>query len=268
MASPLKSPACSLMTGDNWTPAPVVSAGCRRRERRRGIASLCAALATTLTRTDSEALRFRLLDGIRRIVPGARTVAIRDWLVGETRIDPPQQAGLVTFEIPTSDPRRIAILDAVPCPGRQLDDWDLQTLALSSQVGALVLEVESQRLAARQQLGDGEGFVGGAGEQEVHELFHGLGVGEFALRAVALVLGAQRLCFGSPRLRRNAGQPAGHGQQQEQPGNHHRTVAAYELGAAIGQRSGSRRHGFVRQVAAQIVGQGRHRRIALGRGLP
>jgi hypothetical protein len=109
-------------------------------------------LATTLTRTDSEALRFRLLDGIRRIVPGARTVAIRDWQVGGTRIDPPQQAGLVTFEIPTSDPRRIAILDAVPCPGRQLDDWDLQTLALSSQVGALVLEVESQRLAARQEV--------------------------------------------------------------------------------------------------------------------
>jgi len=152
VASPLKSPACSLMTGDNWAPAPVVSAGRRRRERRRGIASLCAALATTLTRTDSEALRFRLLDGIRRIVPGARTVAIRDWQVCETRIDPPQQAGLVTFEIPTSDPRRIAILDAVPCPGRQLDDWDLQTLALSSQVGALVLEVEFQRVASRQEV--------------------------------------------------------------------------------------------------------------------
>ena len=92
MASPLKSPACSLMTGDNWAPAPVVSAGRRRRERRRGIASLCAALATTLTRTDGEALRIRLLDGIRRFVPGARTVAIRDWQVGETRIEPPAQS--------------------------------------------------------------------------------------------------------------------------------------------------------------------------------
>lgn len=152
MASPLKSPAGSLMTGDNWASVPVVSAGRRRRERRRGIASVCAALASTLTRTDSEALRLRLLDGIRRIVPGARTISIRDWQVGETRVDPPQQAGLVTFEIPTSDPRRIAILDAVPCPGRQLDDWDLQTLALSSQVGALVLEVELQRLAARQDV--------------------------------------------------------------------------------------------------------------------
>src|SRR4029077_14669230 len=118
----------------------------------RGIASLCAALATTLTRTDSEALRFRLLDGIRRIVPGARTVAIRDWQVGETRVDPPQQAGLVTFEIPTSDPRHIAILDAVPCPGRQLEEWELRPLALSSRVGVLFLEVESQRVASRHEV--------------------------------------------------------------------------------------------------------------------
>jgi transcriptional regulator with PAS, ATPase and Fis domain len=78
-------------------------------------------------------------------------VSIRDWQVGETRIDPPQHQALVTFEIPTSDPRRIAILDAVPCPGRQLDDWDLQTLALSSQIGALVLEVESLRVAIQQE---------------------------------------------------------------------------------------------------------------------
>jgi DNA-binding NtrC family response regulator len=140
----------TLMTGDNWAPTPAVAAGRRRRERRRGIASLCAALATALTRTDPDALRVRLLDGVRRIVPGARTLAIRDWRVGETRIDPPQNNALVTFEIPTSDPRRIAILDAVPCPGRQLDDWDLQTLALSSQIGALVLEVESLRTSSRQ----------------------------------------------------------------------------------------------------------------------
>ena len=55
----------------------------------------------------------------------------------------------MTFEIPTSDPRRIAILDVLPGEGRTLDDWDMQTLALTSQIGALVLEIESLRRPAR-----------------------------------------------------------------------------------------------------------------------
>ncbi len=156
MASPLKSPLPgravrlrapgNLMTGDNWASSPA-AAGRRRRERRRGVASLCAALAATLTRTGPDALRGRLLEGLQRIVPSARAIAIRDWRVGEARIDPPLGAFPVTFEIPTSDPRRIAILDAIPGTGRQLDDWDMQILALSSQIGALVLEIENLKVA-------------------------------------------------------------------------------------------------------------------------
>jgi hypothetical protein len=137
------------MTADNWTPHPAAAAGRRRRDRRRSIAGLCAAVAASLARTDSEALRSRLLDGLRRLVPGARTVSIRDWQVGGVRLEPPSQKPLVTFEIPTSDPRRIAVLDVLPAEGRALDDWDMQTLALSSQVGALVLEIESLRKPAR-----------------------------------------------------------------------------------------------------------------------
>src|SRR4051812_21637025 len=132
------------MTGDNWAPPPVALSGRRRRDRRKGIASLCAALATTLSRSGSQALRARLLDGVHRIVPSARVVSIRDWRVGESRVAPPSDSPAV-FEIPTSDPRRIAILDAVAAPGKRMDEWDLQTLALTSQIAALVLEIEQLR---------------------------------------------------------------------------------------------------------------------------
>src|SRR5262245_53340058 len=126
VASPLKSgiPQQSvhlrapgtLMTGDNWAPPPVVLAGRRRRDRRRGLASMCAALAATLTRTGPDALRARLLDSVHRVVPSARLISIRDWRVGESRVAPAAESPTV-FEIPTSDPRRIAILDAIAAPG-------------------------------------------------------------------------------------------------------------------------------------------------------
>ena len=142
-------PTAHVMTADNWSPHPIASAGRRRRDRRRNIAGLCAALVASLTRSESDGLRSRLLDALRRLVPGARTVTIRDWQAGGVRLEPPTQKPLVTFEIPTSDPRRIAVLDVLPGEGRTLDDWDMQLLALSSQIGALVLEIESLRRPAR-----------------------------------------------------------------------------------------------------------------------
>ncbi len=135
--SPMQAESTSLGT------APAMAR--RRRERRRGPGSLCAGLAAVLSRTDGEALRTRLLEGIRRMAPGAAAIAIRDWQVGESRITPERGDEVATFEIPTSDPRRIAILDAVPGPGRTFDDWDLQVLALASQIAALVLEIEALR---------------------------------------------------------------------------------------------------------------------------
>jgi transcriptional regulator with PAS, ATPase and Fis domain len=137
------------MQQEKQVSARPIAVGRRRREQRRGLGSLCAALATALSRTNGEALRARLIECIRRVVPSAGGVAIRDWLVGETRLLPEETARLITFEIPTSDPRRIAILDALPGGGRALDDWDLQMLALASQIAALVLEIEGLRATSR-----------------------------------------------------------------------------------------------------------------------
>jgi hypothetical protein len=133
------------MTGDNWAQSP----WCRQTTPKRAPEGYRVALRSVGDDADADGqrgLRFGCWTESAGSCPARAPYAIRDWQVGETRIDPPQQSGLVTFEIPTSDPRRIAILDAVPCPGRQLDDWDLQTLALSSKIGALVLR---SRVTAR-----------------------------------------------------------------------------------------------------------------------
>ena len=141
------------MTLDNWQGiSSATLTGRRRRERRRGLAALCASVATGLTRTDPDALRARLLDGLRRLVPSARLVAVRDWRVGEPRVEAAAASSVVSFEIPTSDPRRIAVLDAVPAPARSIDDWDTQNLAAASQVAALVLEIEMARAEARAEV--------------------------------------------------------------------------------------------------------------------
>jgi transcriptional regulator with PAS, ATPase and Fis domain len=116
------------------------------------VASLCAAVTAALSRTESDALRTRFLDGVRRLVPGARHVAIRDWRAGQTRLEPPPGKPLVSFDVPTSDPRHIAVLDVQPGEGRPLDDWDMQTLAFSSQIGALALEIEALRREPRAEL--------------------------------------------------------------------------------------------------------------------
>ncbi len=126
------------------------------------MAALCASLATTLTRTDADALRVRLLDGIRRLLPGARLIAVRDWRAGEPRIEPVATSSVLSFEIPTSDPRRIAVLDAVAAPTRAFDEWDTQTLALSSHLAALVLEIETQRTSARAEVPRGRNQSDGA----------------------------------------------------------------------------------------------------------
>ena len=110
---------------------------------------MCAGLATALTRTDADAMRIRLLEGLRRLVPGARLIAVRDWRAGEPRVEPAAAGAIASFEIPTSDPRRIAVLDAVPASSRSFDDWDTQSLACTSHLAALVLEIEALRSAPR-----------------------------------------------------------------------------------------------------------------------
>jgi transcriptional regulator with PAS, ATPase and Fis domain len=113
---------------------------------------VCQVLASSVAREAGEEVRDRFLAGVRRLLPSAGIVSLRDWRVGESPIAAPADRRLVSVDVPAADPRIIAALDAVPAEGRRFDDWDLQVLAIAGRLAGVLLEVDhlrrSQRAAA------------------------------------------------------------------------------------------------------------------------
>jgi DNA-binding NtrC family response regulator len=137
-------------TDQAWTAADDrVMAARRRSDRRRGIAAVCQALAASLMREEGEATRIRFLDGVRRVLPAAASVALRDWRAGETPVAAPNERRLLSVDVPTADPRIVAALDAVPLETRRFDEWDLQVLTLAGRMAGVLLEVEALRRTQR-----------------------------------------------------------------------------------------------------------------------
>ena len=126
-----------------------VIAARRRSDRRRGIVAVCQALAASLMREEGEATRTRFLDGVRRVLPAAASVALRDWRAGETPVAAPNERRLLSVDVPTADPRIVAALDAVPLETRRFDEWDLQVLTLAGRMAGVLLEVEALRRTQR-----------------------------------------------------------------------------------------------------------------------
>ena len=148
-----------METGSWFMRAPSLLSR-RHRERRRGVATLCTALSAGLGRTEVDSLRGQFVEGLRRLVPGARQITLREWRLGDPRVSTDMPSRSATFEVPTSDPRRLARLDVSPDEAAGFDDWDLQTLALASQLAGLVLEIEllrRSRLASRVPAGPPDG---------------------------------------------------------------------------------------------------------------
>jgi DNA-binding NtrC family response regulator len=125
----------------------------RRSERRRGLIALFQALVSTLRlpEADGEVLRRGFVEGVRRGLPGAAGVTLRDWRAGEPPVAPAADRRLCSVEVPTADPRRVAALDAVPLDGRQFDEWDRQVLTLAGRLAGVLLELEALRRSQRVQ---------------------------------------------------------------------------------------------------------------------
>ena len=124
------------MTRAPWSSAPDTRRAMARRrgERRRGAAALCQALAVALAREQGEGLRARFLEAARRVLPAAASLTIRDWLVGESPALPAADRRLLSVNVPTSDPRHVAALDAIPAEAREFDEWDLQMLSTAGRL--------------------------------------------------------------------------------------------------------------------------------------
>ncbi len=126
-----------------------VLAARRRAERRRGMGAVCQALAASLLRGQGDGVRDRFLDGVRRVLPAAAAVTLRDWRIGETPVTAAPDRRLLSVDVPTADPRIVAAIDAVPLEDHRFDEWDLQVLTMAGRMAGILLEVEALRRTQR-----------------------------------------------------------------------------------------------------------------------
>jgi len=70
-------------------------------------------------------------------------------------VTPTRTAGSIVLDVPTSDPRIQAVLEASTDPARTLDDGDLDLLDAAAQLGGLVLEASRVKPPSPHRLRDG-----------------------------------------------------------------------------------------------------------------
>src|SRR5262245_30609445 len=70
-------------------------------------------------------------------------------------VTPTRTAGSIVLDVPTSDPRMQAVLEASTDPARTLNETDLTLLDAAAQLGGLVLEAGRVKPPASNQLRDG-----------------------------------------------------------------------------------------------------------------
>jgi two-component system, NtrC family, response regulator HydG len=119
----------------------------RQRDRRQALPDLFAALARALDgQADISLMRGVFEQAIRRIVP-VQTIQLRDvhsrW---SDRSRPSSGCESIALPVPGPDAATKGVLEATFDPGCALGDWDFQMLSLAAHIGALVLEIERNRL--------------------------------------------------------------------------------------------------------------------------
>jgi transcriptional regulator with PAS, ATPase and Fis domain len=132
-------------------PATLPVPSRRRTERRRALSALCQLLPKTVGWTEADGMRERFLAGLRRVIPAAGGVTLREWRAGDAAVAAAVDRRLVAVDVPTADPRIIASLDFVPAAGCAFDSWDHQAMSLAGRLAGVVLEIEHLRRAQRQQ---------------------------------------------------------------------------------------------------------------------
>jgi Nif-specific regulatory protein len=117
----------------------------RGEDRRRGVATLLAAVAGSLSLSDARGARERLEEELRCTIR-ARSVRLRD-VAGATL--PPPDA--VSFDVPSARGDGRARLEVIFDLPQRLDDWTCQLIEAATHLAAVVLELE--RAAGRLVLG-------------------------------------------------------------------------------------------------------------------
>ena len=115
----------------------------RRRDRRAGLSVLAASLAPALRRSEGHVLRGVFEEGVRRLV-SARSLRLRDDCRPSDRAAG-SPGHVVALEVPLGEPATRTVLEAISEPQARFDDWDVQLLAVASQLAAFVVEIERLR---------------------------------------------------------------------------------------------------------------------------
>jgi transcriptional regulator with PAS, ATPase and Fis domain len=118
----------------------------RQRDRRAGLAGLLASLAPALRRKEGHVLRDVFEEGVRRLV-AAQSLKLQEHARGLSGRAASAPGQVVTLEVPTGDITSQTMLEAISAPAARFDDWDVQFLALATQLAALVIELERARVS-------------------------------------------------------------------------------------------------------------------------
>jgi len=123
-----------------------------RPELRQMLAALGAGLRATAERDlssifEQELRQLLAIRGVRlREVPARYQARL---------VTPTRTAGSIVLDVPTSDPRIQAVLEASTDPARTLNDGDLDLLDAAAQLGGLVLEASRAKGPSLQRVQDG-----------------------------------------------------------------------------------------------------------------
>jgi transcriptional regulator with GAF, ATPase, and Fis domain len=128
------------------------SQGTVRRDLRHVLLALGAGLRRTTDRDlssifEQELRQLLAIRGVRlREVPARYQARL---------VTPTRTAGSIVLDVPTSDPRVQAVLEASTDPARILNDGDLDLLDAAAHLGGLVLEASRAALPSPHRLKDG-----------------------------------------------------------------------------------------------------------------
>ena len=119
----------------------------RQRDRRQALADLLAALSRALDRRhDISLLRGSFEQMLRRLIP-VRSIQLRESGSRWTgRVDSGGGTESIALEVSGPDQASQGVLEATFDPRCHLGEWDFQMLSLATHVGALVLEIERNRI--------------------------------------------------------------------------------------------------------------------------
>jgi DNA-binding NtrC family response regulator len=123
----------------------------RRGDRRTDLRHVIGALAAGLgERQEERTLQSVFEQELSRVLP-ARSVRLREV---PTRfharlVTPTRTAQSVVLDVPTPDPSRQCVLEAMLAPGGTLDEWNTELLVAAANLGALVIEADVRRRLGR-----------------------------------------------------------------------------------------------------------------------